>query len=405
MFADRVRVDRRRLEGLITGESEFQEAAQAFFDRLEEQTRTRILWPSHLKIGSRSRKSPHVHIAGLMEDVLQAKKEVMAILDSPDVRVTMKIDVSYLYHSHIIGRGGLVIKQVMEETGTHIHFPDSNRTSTTDKSSQVSLSGKLAGVEQARQRVRNLMPLVFLFDVPALGDAASGAECASPYVMRLQQQFNVQVRIRHRHRLNGVQVQVKGSELEVTHVTEATLFLIRHFCVNAGAADQVSVYTTLEIPPHHQPLVLGINCCNIKTIMNHTSTQIMVPDLNDPYIPQIKKNIITVLGPIRNVYLARQMLLGSLPILLLFEISDNTTVDFNSVAEIMYDLDVQISFRQKEKQKTFAVSIKGIERDASNVYEARRRLLGLEGHKVVAEVPATYFVPDAPPVFRHALGR
>lgn len=66
----------------------------------------------------------------------------------------MKLDVSYTDHSHIIGKGGLCIKRVMEETQCHIHFPDSNRSNPTEKSNQVSIAGEIDGVEKARSRVR-----------------------------------------------------------------------------------------------------------------------------------------------------------------------------------------------------------------------------------------------------------
>lgn len=66
----------------------------------------------------------------------------------------MKIDVSYTDHSHIIGKGGLSIKRVMEETRCHVHFPDSNRSNEMEKSNQVSIAGDIDGVERARNRVR-----------------------------------------------------------------------------------------------------------------------------------------------------------------------------------------------------------------------------------------------------------
>lgn len=66
----------------------------------------------------------------------------------------MKLDVSYTDHSHIIGKGGLTIKRVMEDTGCHIHFPDSNRSNHQEKSNQVSIAGEMEGVERARARVR-----------------------------------------------------------------------------------------------------------------------------------------------------------------------------------------------------------------------------------------------------------
>ena len=52
-------------------------------------------------------------------------------------RVTLKMDVSHTDHSHVIGKGGNNIKRVMQETGCHIHFPDSNRGNSLEKSNQV----------------------------------------------------------------------------------------------------------------------------------------------------------------------------------------------------------------------------------------------------------------------------
>ena len=59
--------------------------------------------------------------------------------DAQSNRVTLKMDVSHTEHSHVIGKGGNNIKKVMEETGCHIHFPDSNRNNQAEKSNQVSL--------------------------------------------------------------------------------------------------------------------------------------------------------------------------------------------------------------------------------------------------------------------------
>ena len=52
-------------------------------------------------------------------------------------RITLKMDVSHTEHSHVIGKGGNNIKQVMRDTGCHIHFPDSNRNNQMEKSNQV----------------------------------------------------------------------------------------------------------------------------------------------------------------------------------------------------------------------------------------------------------------------------
>lgn len=108
----------------------------------------------------------------------------------------MKMDISFNDHSSIIGTHGNNIKKIMDETSTHIHFPDSNKESKESKgskdlprrnkmpynqspysyiegihnninksfppkSNQVSLNGTLEGVEKARAAVR--VRLLFFF--------------------------------------------------------------------------------------------------------------------------------------------------------------------------------------------------------------------------------------------------
>ena len=115
--------------------------------------------------------------AGDPEAVRTARERIMAVLDTrvscitnlfisdgsydylhnylqQSNRVTLKMEVSYTDHSHIIGRGGNTISRVMEDTRCHVHFPDSNRTNQTEKSNLVTVAGELIGVEKARARVR-----------------------------------------------------------------------------------------------------------------------------------------------------------------------------------------------------------------------------------------------------------
>ena len=67
---------------------------------------------------------------------------------------TLSIEVSYPFHSHLIGRSGQNINRVMEETETRIHFPDRNRIAGESKSNSVIIRGPLANLENARQRIR-----------------------------------------------------------------------------------------------------------------------------------------------------------------------------------------------------------------------------------------------------------
>ncbi|XP_043463526.1 protein bicaudal C isoform X1 [Leptopilina heterotoma] len=397
---DRFRVDRRKLEHMLLGDSDAPEAAEVFFQKVMEETNTFVTWPSRLKIGAKSKKDPHIKVAGRLDDVRVAKEKIMQILDTrQNNRVTMKLDVSYTDHSHIIGKGGLTIKRVMEETGCHIHFPDSNRSNHQEKSNQVSIAGEMEGVERARARVRNLTPLIFSFELPIMGASQAVPDSTSPYVVKIQEQYNVQVMFRTRPKLHATLVVVKGCEWEVSQVKEATVLLIHYMCENL--ASQIQVQMCMEISPQHHSIVLGKQSSNLKMIMQRTATQIMFPDAGDPNIPSLKKSNVTITGSIHNVYLARQQLVGSLPLVLMFDLPEDSvsSVDSENISNLMQSLDVFINVRHKPKQSTLSVIIKGIERNASNIYEARKQLLALEEPRVHAEIPTTYHIPNATNVF------
>ncbi|XP_026826107.1 protein bicaudal C isoform X2 [Ooceraea biroi] len=399
LHQERFRVDRRKLEQMLLGDVK---SADTFFHSVMEETNTYVTWPSRLKIGAKSKKDPHIKVAGRLDDVRSAKEKIMEILDTRQSnRVTMKLDVSYTDHSHIIGKGGLTIKRVMEETGCHIHFPDSNRSNHQDKSNQVSIAGEIEGVERARARVRNLTPLIFSFELPIMGTSQSTPDCTAPYIVKIQEKYNVQVMFRTRPKLHATLVVVKGCEWEVSQVKEATLLLIRYMCKNL--ANQIQVQMSMEISPQHHSIVLGKQSNNLKMIMQRTATQIMFPDAGDPNIPSLKKSNVTITGAIHNVYLARQQLVGSLPLVLMFDLPEDSmsaSVDTEKISQLMQSLDVFINIRHKPKQSTLSVIIKGIERNAGNIYEARKQLLGLDEPRVHAEIPATYHIPNAGSIFQ-----
>ena len=214
-YEERFRVDRRKLELLILGRFDpIKETAVDFFQKvclfalqrlnfsrsrnfnfqIGVETSTTVIWPSRLKVGAKSKKDPHIRIGGQEDAVIVAKNLIMDHLDTKSRRVTIKMDVSYTDHSHIIGKGGNTIRRVMSETGCHIHFPDSNRSNPNEKSNQVSIAGReLDGVEMARARVRELTPLIFTFDLPIVSSVEVNLDSNDPFLRTIQDQYNIQV--------------------------------------------------------------------------------------------------------------------------------------------------------------------------------------------------------------------
>ncbi|XP_050313749.1 protein bicaudal C-like isoform X2 [Anthonomus grandis grandis] len=396
LYQERFKVNRPKLEKMLTCDNEAFCPADVFFAKVMEDTDTIITWPSKLRIDAKSKKDPHVRIAGRPEDVKAARDRILSVLDTVCKRVTMKMDVSYTDHSHIIGKGGLTIKGVLEQTKCHVHFPDSNQTNPMEKSNQVSITGDIEGVEMARSRVRELIPLIFGFELPI---KSQNVDISSPFIQKIQEEYGVLVMFKKRPKLHAIMVLVKGVEWEVHKVKTATLLLMDYLC--ESLASQTLLQMSLEISPHHHPVVLAKNHSNIKAIMEHTGCQIMFPDAQDPNTPTLKKSNVIITGNIHKIYDARQLLIGSLPLMIIFDLPDDHIDLRIKIQEIETSCDVSIKIKQKAN-KSKACVIKGIERLVSNVYKARNLILGLNEPPVQSFIPYSYHLPNAaPPQLNH----
>ncbi|XP_034755028.1 protein bicaudal C homolog 1-like isoform X1 [Etheostoma cragini] len=376
---ERFRVDRKKLEVMLLAASEGRvNGGEDFFQKIMDETQTQIAWPSKLKIGAKSKKDPHIKVCGKRENVREAKDRIMSVLDTKSNRVTLKMDVSHTEHSHVIGKGGNNIKRVMEETGCHIHFPDSNRNNQAEKSNQVSIAGQPGGVEAARVKIRELLPLVLSFELPAIMQSDPN----SPAVQHISQTYNLTVSFKPPTRLYRATGVVRGSQNNTNAVKRGTALLLEHLA--GSLASTISVTTHLDIAPQHHLFMKGRNGSNIKHITQRTGAQIHFPDPNSPQ----KKSTVYIQGTIESVCLARQYLMGCLPLVLMFDIKEDIEVEPQWITALMEQLDVFISIKPKPKQPSKSVIVKSVERNAVNMYEARKFLLGLESNGVSSSSPS-----------------
>ncbi|XP_063847525.1 protein bicaudal C homolog 1-B-like isoform X3 [Scylla paramamosain] len=412
---ERFRVDRRKLEAMILGRPAQpcdydlrlpQDAdgsllsAEAFFRKIMDETETEIRYPKFLKAGARSKKDPHVRVVGSAEAVRAASSLVRQELDPPN-KVTMKMDVPWTHHSHIIGKGGNTIQPVVKKTGVSIHFPDGNKSNEVKKSNQVSINSRgedLHGLEEARQAIRNLTPLIFTFTLSSSVQFVSVVD-ANMLVLHVQNAYNVQVELRATEDLTLVGT-VRGSEWDAPRVKEATNCILQAYCNTLSA--QVPIQMAVEVSPQHHSFILGRNNDNIKRIMHRTSTKISFPDWNDPTLSPLKKSTVTISGALENVYLARQNIIGSLPLVLMFDLLPGSTMEMPEVAQMMQVLDVQIVMKSCRMDGRRPVVVKGAERNADNVYEAWRMLCKVGVSAPKARIPTSYHIPEASSSF-HAM--
>uniref|UniRef100_A0A4W4G1U1 SAM domain-containing protein n=1 Tax=Electrophorus electricus TaxID=8005 RepID=A0A4W4G1U1_ELEEL len=377
---ERFRIDRRKLETMLHAPSEGNGmTGEEFFEKVMRETSTQVKWPSKLKIGAKSKKDPHVKVEGRRDDVLEAKRKILELLETKVNKVTLKMDVAHTEHSHVIGKGGGNIKKVMEDTSCHIHFPDSNRHSATgEKSNQVSIAGPVQGVESARRHIRELQPLVLTFDLPLTLVGGVVTDAGSPLVQHVAQAFGVSVTFRAQPKLCCSTCVVRGLQRNCAAVKKATCVLMELLLGQEAAAvagvTGVMVSTQLDVTSQQHLFLLGQNGANFLNVMHQTHTQIVLPDLTAPqHTPAL-----LIQGTANGVCLARQQLQDCLPVCLMFEIKDEGESDPHRLAQMMQNLSVFISVKPKVKQAAKSVVVKGLERNILNLYKARSLLLGLE---------------------------
>lgn len=388
---ERFRVDRRKLEQLIQTSEEDEENAEEFFKKIMSETNTHIAWPSKLKIGAKSKKDPHIKVSGHKDSVSEAKSRILSVLDTKSLRVTLKMDVSHTEHSHVIGKSGHNIKRVMQETGCHIHFPDSNRNTLAEKSNQVSIAGLCEGVELARTRIRELLPLVFMFEVPMTGPNQTNIDSNSTVIQNIQLHYGVSINIKTRHQVFVKTVIVRGSVCNSKSVKKAAAMVFELFTGRVGEAFGVSML--LDIASQHHLFIIGHGGANINRIMQHTGATINFPD--PAAIEPQRRGTVCITGTMSSVFLAQHQLLGCLPLVLMFDLKEDIEIDQGLLSQLMEQLDVFISIKPKPKQTTKSVIVKTIESNTQNVYEARRRILGLAQEVPMCEMKSGW-LPAAP---------
>ncbi|XP_061691639.1 bicaudal C homolog 2 [Syngnathoides biaculeatus] len=378
---ERFRINRKKLEAMLYApKSGDAVTGEEFFEKVMKETDTQVKWPSKLKIGAKSKKDPHVKVEGKKENVLEAKKKILEVLETRANKVTLKMDVAYTEHSHVIGKGGGNIKKVMEVTSCHIHFPDSNRhNAAAEKSNQVSIAGPVEGVEEARRRIRALQPLTLTFDLPVSLAPQALPDAGSPLIQQVVQTFGVSVSFRAlppqpqaQPAFFGSCCTVWGLQGNASALKKATRVLMELLLGSEVTGSAVS--SQLDVTSQQHLFLLGQNGAHFLSVMHHTQTQIILPDLSAPQnLPSL-----VIHGSPDGVCLARQQLLDCLPVCLMFDMRDDADADPCALAQMMQNLGVFISVKPKVKQTNKSVVVKGLERNIQCLYEARRRLLGLD---------------------------
>ncbi|KAF8566724.1 hypothetical protein P879_05070 [Paragonimus westermani] len=325
--------------------------------------------------------------------------------DSTLNRVTLKIDVPHTDHSHVIGRGGRNIKAVMFETQCHVHFPDSNRTSLVEKSNQVTISGHVNNVDRARQRIRDMLPITFIFCLPLTSASQTFLLRNTAFVRQLEIAYGVEVC----HRMTTpsltrtqILLSVRGLSVNSRKVKTVVQSLLQH-CY--GGDTPVQITMTMELDPAHKSAFLGQRTLDDlnKLVMQatgasltfktsdslgsqeHTLCDLSVVE-NSPRRTSMQHGFsntsmwnpdglhtvpIKISGSsVDSVFLARQLITNLLPVALIFDVTmeDSKRLKNFDFARLREQYDVLVEVRAKQRQPLWSFVVRTTERNIRAVY-------------------------------------
>ena len=412
LLEERVRVDRKLYEKLIYYEDfatheDFSNdptlvSAEEFFGNIMTATNTHISWPSRVRLNSRSRKDPHIKIVGSEEALNEAKVHIFSLLDTRKNRVTLKMDISFTDHSHVIGKGGRSIQKVMDDTGCHIHFPDSNRTNAFEKSNQVSITGTAAGTEHARCRIRELLPIAVSYEIPMTTFVRNAMDPASMTCQNLQRNFGINVTfkiiplLRSNYGMTDhtlVQVHIRGSRSMIASVRQGIAVLLEQLTGGIFTLASTAAIIDIEIAAQHHSFVMGRIAQNVRMIQQKTGCLITFPEPSPPImgitgpsastVPNKKSTVTIRGGNFDAAHQAWQELLQHLPLVLIFDLPEGVESDGQLITRLMDELKVSILVKPRQKANNKSLMVRCAEKDSRVLFEVRRQILGLD----MSEVP------------------
>ncbi|XP_045028339.1 protein bicaudal C homolog 1 [Daphnia magna] len=288
---------------------------------------------------------------------------------------TLAIEVSYPFHSHLIGRSGRNINRIMEDTGTRIHFPDRNRIAGESKSNSVIIRGRLAGLEMARQRIRADIPVEFVVDcslerINSIGQSS------------LLQYFSTTfgVLLRFYPKIDGVdcQVNIRGQQNRVKHLKESVVYFGRLMHTSLE-----SVVVKMETSFDHVWVVRD----HVDQIVAITGAGIRCPDVSiSTELP--KKYCIWIRGSLDQVHLATSMLTGLLPMQLMVQTESQRFNPFfleeAKTTDILFRVERSLS-------NTLTIRLASYEWNARNLFDLMRRCLDLPfDQRILPSLPESW---------------
>ncbi|GFX27850.1 protein bicaudal C homolog 1-A [Trichonephila clavipes] len=335
---------------------------------------------------------PSIKICGSEESVQMAKKMLLEKMEMQNNRVVMKMEVTYLEHPFLIGKGGKLINVVRETTGCHIHFPDTNRLDSNkgcpmEKKNQVSIYGDPLNAERARVMIRALIPIQIYFEVPKTSSFEAffpscvhqNYDCPPPDSRFLRAYDGLF--LYSATGKNGKIVIIRCNQDQFSNLRKEITALMELICCTNGA-NLPPVHMVTDIMQQHHAFVKGPNNCNIDGIVKRTGAKISFPDLN---LSRSERRSVTITGSLDSVNMAWQEIMNFLPVTVSFDVIE-TRETKGEYMDFLRDLGIISFSRPNPKYHVKNVTLKGPEKFSKQMLQYRQHLFHLPSLSFKAEI-------------------
>ncbi|XP_064459574.1 vigilin-like [Ornithodoros turicata] len=277
--------------------------------KVREKTGARVVFPTE-----RDENQDLITIIGKKECVLEAKKELEAMIEELENVVQEKMHVDVKHHRHFVARRGEELRLIGEEFGgVQVSFPRSG-----EQNDVVSLKGAKECVQGAKQRILDIVKEL---------ESRVSIECIIPQqhhrsimgakghkVQRIQQDHNVHIKFPERSNrdrdalengeVNG-DVEAPAENEDPNRVRKEDIIVItgkQEDCEGAKEAllSLIPVTREVEVPLKLHRFIIGQKGAGVRRLKEDHDVTIIVPPVVD------ESNVLQVSGSPANVEAACQ---------------------------------------------------------------------------------------------------
>lgn len=231
-----------------------------------------------------SDKPDVVQLRGPKEDVDKCAKHLLKLVKQlNEVSYSVEVPIYKQFHKFVIGKGGVNIRKIRDETQTKIDLPAEG-----DNSDVITITGKKENVEEARdriQKIQNELANIVTEEIvipPKFYNSLIGTGGKLIHSI-MEECGGVAIKFPTAES-NSDKVTIRGPKEDVEKAKAQLLELTNE--------RQLSSYTAeVRAKPQHHKFLIGKNGANIKKIRDATGARIVFPTEKDE-----DKEVITIIG-------------------------------------------------------------------------------------------------------------